>query len=346
MKKNFWKMAAVLVALAVGFASCGSSDDDVINNSGDNPGGNTEEEIELGDAVGTGTLVIDGKTYDITHGWMDYELPWGEEIGRYCISMCQSEMFEGKEWWTSVFDIYVAADHINGTFDWTKDLTSKDGKQGTYMCYDGYAYDSGQDFKSGTLCVMLNEAAGTFTIETSGVVHNSSEGKDITFSLTFTGKVNIRKNYGKKPAPDPEVPFGDGWFTGTGTYKLNGVTTNLDEANVSYVSGPTGEYEIGFYPGGSWLSSIDIPLNHVGVTCNLTDALKGTDGEITGLVLNDRYYYPSEGDFKSGTLYVAIDKDGNLTVTAKGVANSSWDEEDSDLSFEINYTGKGTVDKQ
>ena len=113
---------------------------------------------------------------------------------------------------------------------------------------------------------------------------------------------------------------------------------------MSYTPGPVGEYEIDFNYHYETVFILNIPLDHVGGTYNLKDDLTGSDGKTElYMLVNDLYYYNKEGDFKSGTLNVNLDKDGNLSIDIHGVANSASDDSDSDQKFDITFSGNGKV---
>lgn len=344
MKKNFWILVSVLVALALGFASCGSGDDEVGGNPETVDNGDKGEESFVPN--GHGTAVINGETFELIMAEVWHKVPWGGAPGVYIISLwTPSEVVDGEQWYSSPMDVIIADDHLNNTYDLTEDMNTMDGKRESSVGIDGWAYAAGGSYyKSGSIRVTLDAATRTLTIDTQGVVYNEWEDKEVTFSCTFTGTVNI---YTENLAKEPDVPFGDGGFTGTGTVKIDGVSQSIGSpVNVYYQEGPTGKYSINFYTETmEWLASIDIPQTFVGDTFQLTDNLTANDSEHTYISLGSRMYDPYEKDFKSGTIFVSIDHDGNLKVVAKGVANNGWDPDDEDVPFEISFTGKGTVGK-
>lgn len=341
MKKNILILAAMLIALAMSFASCGSSDDDV-NNGGSTPD-DTPSKFE-----GSGTLVMGGKTYEVAYCEITHHISWGGAPGTFIIFPMVPEVVGGEQWYSSPIHIILADDHLNATYDLTKNLNSYDGKIETEIGIDGYAYEAGTSyFKSGTILVKLDEAAGTVTIETQGVVKSKEENKDIEFSLTFTGQGNVFNYY---LAKEPDVPFGNGEFNGTCSLKLDGIELDMsNKATVSYMWGRTGEYTIYFYENPDYMiSEVHIPLDHVGATYNLTKDLSGPYKESTSISFQQPdyvYYDTAYGDFKSGTILVSIDPAGNLTVDIEGVGNMKEDPSDSDKTIELHYTGKGTVRK-
>ena len=83
MKKYFWMMAVVLMAMAATLASCGGSDDDPVpagpgSDTPDGGGGGSDSGLKPGETIGSGTFVVDGTTYTITEVTVSQTLPWGE----------------------------------------------------------------------------------------------------------------------------------------------------------------------------------------------------------------------------------------------------------------------------
>ena len=334
MKKNFWKMAVVLMAMAAGLASCGGSDDDGVG-----PGGDSG--LEPGQAVGSGTFTVDGTTYTISEVYVHHIIPWGDTYGYYEFTLT------GEIDSNPMMDFYfeIPGEYLNATHNLTDKMVSS--MYSTSIFINGMSYLTNmEDFKNGTICVLLDNA-GNLTIETQGVANindmSDPSDPDVSFSLYFTGKANVENTYYAEP---PHVPYGDGIFTGTSLVIINGVPQTVDEVSVGYDPGVVGAYVIRFAIN-SYMNelTVRIPLDHLGNTYNLTDDLTGAGGTWAYIVIDGYYYYTDEGDFKSGTIKVSMDGEGNLNLFTKGVANDTYDDTDDDVNFEASFTGKGAVFK-
>ena len=350
MKKYFWMMAVVLMAMAATLASCGGSDDDPVpagpgSDTPDGGGGGSDSGLKPGETIGSGTFVVDGTTYTITEVTVSQTLPWGEtsETSGWYDIFITGELESGPP---MDFMITLAGDHINGTYNLTDNLNSSDGSYYTALFINGTDYyTDSPDFKSGTICVTL-DASGNLSIETQGVANLNDSYEptdpDVSFSLNYKGQTNLKRIYYAEP---PHVPYGDGVFTGTSLLICNGVPQSVQSVTVTYYPGELGSYDVDFNLTGEIFFRISIPLDHLGATYNLTDDLTGAHNTWTDIQYDGMVYYTDEGDFKSGTVNVSLDAAGNLSVYTKGVANDTDDDADADFNFETSFTGKGTVMK-
>ena len=333
MKKHFWMMAVVLMAMAATLASCSGKD-------GDSNGNGGEEDAPAN--VGTGAITIDGQTLNVFNSAVGYSLKWGATYGEYSVTLWANDPETGDELSAA---IYFSEAYLNDTYSLTEDWTEDDVTMRVILNGESYWTDS-HDFKEGSMKVTLDKD-GNMTVAVQGVANHADiiDDDDVHFSFSYAGQVHVAKEFGKEPAPKPDVPWGDGRFTGNPlSFTLNGSTRPFEEVLVSYTPGPVGEYEIDFNYHYETVFILNIPLDHVGGTYNLKDDLTGSDGKTElYMLVNDLYYYNKEGDFKSGTLNVNLDKDGNLSIDIHGVANSASDDSDSDQKFDITFSGNGKV---
>ena len=103
------------------------------------------------------------------------------------------EIIDGEQWYSSPIHIILADDHLNATYDLTKNLNSHDGKNETEIGIDGYAYQAGQSyFKNGTILVFI-DSAGNLTVDIEGVgnMKEDPSDSDKTIELHYTGKGTV-----------------------------------------------------------------------------------------------------------------------------------------------------------